>query len=414
MTQSVLNLESCHEAVAKNLPEAVAFLKRLVAENSYTKNPRGIARNIELICRQFADFDFQVIRRPCSSEGTGEHLVLDSGGDGLPLACIAHLDTVFPEEEERANNFHWREEGSMAFGPGTCDIKGGTALLWLTLASLRDWQPNVFTKYRWILLWNAAEEILAPDFNDFCLELLPKDTRACLVFEPDNEAHSGYSLVTGRKGRNEFLIQVLGRGAHAGNGHSHGANAVHELSLLVPILERMSDASRDLTVNVGQMEGGLVANRVPHAAKAALEMRAYDRTTFDEITAKILALAGTGKIQAQTDGFRCRIETSAFGTIPPWQAGTQEAQLASVWQQAGRHLGIPVGTGRRGGVSDANKIAAFFPTLDGLGPRGGNAHSSERSADGSKQPEYVDLASFPEKAALNVVSLCLLNSPPEK
>jgi glutamate carboxypeptidase len=43
--------------------------------------------------------------------------------------------------------------------------------------------------------------------------------------------------------------------------------------------------------------------------------------------------------------------------------------------------------------------------LDGLGPSGGNAHCSERSADGTKVPEYVDMPSFIPKALLTTLAL---------
>jgi glutamate carboxypeptidase len=45
------------------------------------------------------------------------------------------------------------------------------------------------------------------------------------------------------------------------------------------------------------------------------------------------------------------------------------------------------------------------PTLDGLGPWGENDHCSERSADGKKLPEFVEISSFVPKAALNTVAI---------
>jgi len=45
------------------------------------------------------------------------------------------------------------------------------------------------------------------------------------------------------------------------------------------------------------------------------------------------------------------------------------------------------------------------PTLDGLGPSGDCDHCSERSADGSKVPEYVLPGSFVPKAELNIRAL---------
>ena len=59
----------------------------------------------------------------------------------------------------------------------------------------------------------------------------------------------------------------------------------------------------------------------------------------------------------------------------------------------------------RGGLSSANHLSLLGPTLDGLGPFGGNAHCSERTADGSKLPEYVDPASFVPKAVMNALAL---------
>jgi len=48
------------------------------------------------------------------------------------------------------------------------------------------------------------------------------------------------------------------------------------------------------------------------------------------------------------------------------------------------------------------------PTLDGLGPWGDNDHCSERSADGSKVPEYVLASSFVPKALVNVEAIAEL------
>jgi glutamate carboxypeptidase len=59
----------------------------------------------------------------------------------------------------------------------------------------------------------------------------------------------------------------------------------------------------------------------------------------------------------------------------------------------------------RGGLSDGNHLWNYVRTLDGLGPSGGNDHCSERSADGSKIPEFVEVNSFVPKAALNALAL---------
>jgi len=43
-----------------------------------------------------------------------------------------------------------------------------------------------------------------------------------------------------------------------------------------------------------------------------------------------------------------------------------------------------------------------------LGPWGDNDHCSERSADGSKLPEYIEVTSFVPKAELNTRAILKL------
>jgi glutamate carboxypeptidase len=71
-------------------------------------------------------------------------------------------------------------------------------------------------------------------------------------------------------------------------------------------------------------------------------------------------------------------------------------------------LGIRIAFEERGGVSDGNFLWDAVPTLDGLGPYGDNDHCSERSADGSKLPEFVEVSSFVPKALLNFGAICQL------
>ena len=64
----------------------------------------------------------------------------------------------------------------------------------------------------------------------------------------------------------------------------------------------------------------------------------------------------------------------------------------------------------RGGLSDGNLLWDSVPTLDGLGPWGDHGHCSERSADGTKLPEYVEISSFVPKALLNTVAILKLTT----
>ena len=383
----------------------------MVAINSFTENPDGINRLGKLTAECFAPLGFTPLFVPAADARFGCHLVMKSTPipGGPTIALISHLDTVYTAEEEERNDFHWREERPRIYGPGTNDIKGGTALLHLTLSGLRVCAENVFAQTNWVVLLNASEEVVSADFGNVCRAHLPADALAALIFEADGDDADGCSLVSARKGRATFTIEVEGRGAHAGGQHEHGANAVVQLARIVSEISNLTDHARGLTVNIGSLHGGTVANRVPHFASAEVEMRAFDSATYAEAKRRILAHAGAGDLcSASADAHRCRIAISLDHETGPWPANPGTEKLLALWQASGRGLGIEVRTEQRGGLSDGNVLWDAFPTVDGLGPRGQNCHCSEQSADGSKVPEWVDATSFVPKAMLNATAIARL------
>ena len=90
----------------------------------------------------------------------------------------------------------------------------------------------------------------------------------------------------------------------------------------------------------------------------------------------------------------------------PRNPGTDS--LYRFWKEAGDELNVAVDCEERGGLSDGNLIWDAVPTLDGLGPWGDNDHCSERSADGSKLPEYVEVSAFVPKAMVNTLAILKL------
>jgi glutamate carboxypeptidase len=398
-------LASLRPFLTAQLPAALDLLRQMVAINSHTLNPAGVNQLGELTARAFAELGFQAETVPSINPAFGRHLILTRRGTGPDtIGFISHLDTVFPPEEERANGFHWRVEGDRIYGPGTEDIKGGTVLMHLMLGALRAVAPDVFTRTNWILLLDASEEMASEDFGRLCVERL-RGAKAALVFEAGRREGSRYSLVTARKGRATFRIEVEGRGAHAGGDHPRGASAITQLAHTIQRLETLTDPTVGRTVNIGQISGGGALNRVPHHAWAEGELRAFDRSAYESGLAQVRAQAEHIDVRSVRDNFPCRVNVSLLQETPPWPPNEGTERLFACWQRAATELGGTVDREERGGLSDGNFICHAVPTLDGLGPRGDNAHCSERSADGSKDQEYVEASSFVPKAELNVRAL---------
>lgn len=399
-----MNVSLFQSAAERHLPAALDFLRRLVAINSFTSNSEGVDEVARLTAAAFAPLGFDAELAPCVTPGTGHHLFLTHRGQGgEPIVLVTHSDTVFPPEEERLNDFKWdeRPEEGRIYGPGTVDNKGGTALIWLILQSLRDAAPEVFERTHWLVAANAAEEITGDDFGRVTTERCGGKARAVLVFEGGPVDERGWHIVTSRKGRSTWRLSAEGKAAHAGSKHHEGINAIDALARVLPDIAALTNAEAERTVNIGMVQGGTVVNRVPHEAVAEWECRATEPAALQQADDFFALLSGKADNGA-------KLTAKRTGHTAAWPGGVESEALFHLWHEAAAMMNLTAVSVPRGGLSDANHLWHLAPTLDGLGPYGANAHCSERSADGSKLPEYVEPGSFVPKAVMNALALVKL------
>jgi glutamate carboxypeptidase len=385
------------------LDPALALLERMVEINSFTANPDGVNELGAVTAAAFAPLGFKAEMIPSQYPDCGQHLFLRRRANRTrPIVFVTHLDTVFPAYEEAQNDFRWRPapEEDRIYGPGTVDIKGGTAVMWLVLQALAELAPATFLDNDWLLAANSSEETLSADFAAQTIGRCPGGAQAVLVFEGGYVRGRELTLVTARKGKVDYRMRISGRAAHAGSRHEEGRNAIVALADCVQRAAALNDYARELTVNVGTLNGGTVVNRVPHFATADLEMRAFDPQVLASAQAAIESLAGDSPA---VPGALVSIEK--LGETAPWPGSDKNLTLFQTFASAAATLAFTAVAERRGGLSDANYLHSLGPTLDGLGPSGGNSHCSERSADGLKVPEYVEISSFLPKAALTALAL---------
>ncbi len=405
----MIDVSGLKQLLDSKLPTTLEILKQMVEINSFTTNIEGVDRLGRLTSETFAPLGFSPEFIRSANPRFGSHLVMTRPGrSGKSIALISHLDTVFPPEEEARNDFRWSVEGDRIFGPGTHDIKGGTAMMWLVLSALQAQAPDVFEDITWTLLWNSSEECYSPDFGKICRSRLNVNTLAALVFEAEGRLGNEHLMVVARKGRATWRVTVNGRGAHSGGNHGHGVNAVVQAGRLVEKISALTDYARELTVNVATINGGTVLNRVPHEVVVEGEFRAFKPEVYEHAKAALLAMRGKGDLRAKSDGHTCEINVEILTESNPWPRNPGSDRLCEIWRQAGELAGYPTNHQERGGLSDGNQLWDVVPTLDGLGPWGENDHCSERSADGSKLPEYVEISTFVPKATANILAMAKL------
>lgn len=417
--------DSIQSYLIQEFPRYLKLYQQMVEINSFTANAQGVNTLGQWTSTCFTHLGFSAEFIASVNPHYGEHLFLhrpaenQSAGSSAPaIAMISHLDTVFSPEEEIQNDFYFRIENGRVYGPGAVDIKGGSLMMLIILDALNLFAPQVFKNTQWYLAFNASEEVLADDFGQLLLNKLPASTCACLVFEggtPVLENQNAgspvqhFSLVTARKGRATFDIKVEGKSAHSGNYHASGANAIVQLAHTIQELASLTAYDRKLTVNVGTIKGGSVTNRVPHFATASVELRAFSPSLFQETIDKIKSLKNSVIVKSQ-DGFPCKVDIRLIDRTAPWPDNIDTSKLLKTWMDSAAQIGMQISSEARGGLSDGNFLWDKFPTLDGLGPVGANAHCSERTPDGSKDQEYALLDSFIPKALLNILSVIQLLS----
>jgi glutamate carboxypeptidase len=85
-------------------------------------------------------------------------------------------------------------------------------------------------------------------------------------------------------------------------------------------------------------------------------------------------------------------ELAQTASHPPMERSPASLRLVQLAQSIARELGFEVRDALTGGASDANTTAAAgLPTLDGLGPIGGDDHSPD---------EWLDLTSVIPRTTL--------------
>jgi glutamate carboxypeptidase len=279
--------------------------------------------------------------------------------EGEPGILIAgHFDTVHPVGT--LQKLPLRRESDKCYGPGIYDMKGGS---YLSLEAIRQLaRANVTTPLPITVLFTPDEEVGTPSTRDI-IEAEAARNKYVLVPEP-GRANNG--VVTGRYAIARFNLEAIGKPSHAGANLSSGRSAIREMARQILLIDGMS--SEDCTFSVGIVHGGQWVNCVAASCAGEALSMAKRQTDLDHGVEKMLALSGT------TDEVTFTVTRGV--TRPVWEPSAATMALYEKARALATELGMDLPHGSAGGGSDANFTGAMgIPTLDGLGPRGADAHT---------------------------------------
>ena len=199
-------------------------------------------------------------------------------------------------------------------------------------------------------------------------------------------ARANGNIVSSRKGILDARITIHGRAAHAGVEPEKGRNAILAAADLVQRLHALNGRWDGVTVNVGVVSGGTRPNVVPERCELHVDIRAVQRAALEAAEEEVRSLIATLSVPDTTAEFA---EMARWWPMEKLERSGRLAEHAIAL--AGR-LGFELSDTSTGGASDANTTAGMgVPSLDGLGPIGGNDHAPG---------EYLEVDSIVPRTAL--------------
>lgn len=345
---------------------------------SYT--PDGVNRIADAVADALARLGADVERiahRPHDGQRQlGDLVVGRLAGDGPRLLLIGHMDTVF--DPGTAAERPYRSSGRRATGPGVTDMKAGLLAGLHAIGALHE--AGVHPAVTFVA--NPDEEIGSP-FSTPHIRDLAQHHDAALVLEC---ARANGDIVSARKGIADFHLTFVGRAAHAGVEPEKGRSAIVEAAHQVLTLHGLNGRWPTVTVNAGVIGGGTRPNVVAERCELQVDLRAATVEAFDAAVAEVERIVASPSV----DGVRGTLER--ISGHPPMEKSAASGRLVDLAVGIAGDLGFDLRDAATGGASDANTTAALgVPTLDGLGPVGGDDHSVD---------EWLDLSSIGPRTTL--------------
>lgn len=393
--------------VDKNMPDAQAFLEKIVNINSGTNNLQGVHEVGQVFKLELdaLDFDTKWIDMPPDMKRAGHLFAERKGTKGKKLLLMGHLDTVF---EPQGDAVGFVKKDSLAYGPGTSDMKGGDMILLYALKALHE--AKLLNGSQIIVSYHGDEEAAGRPISISRRDIVDAAKRSDIALSFEGATGFDYATIA-RRGSSSWKITVAGKQAHSSRVFTPGvgAGAIYESAR---ILHRFYDELQEanLTYNPGMIAGG---------TNVELEENGYTATASGKqnIVSNTVTITGDLRFltEQQKESTRAKMRAIVGDNLPgtsaeitftdsyPAMSPTEgNMEVLNVLSQVSVDLGMgevkPYDPGKRG-AGDISFVAEYVDGLDGLGAMGGGAHAPE---------EFVNLNTLDEqikRAALLIYRL---------
>ena len=349
----------------------VGLLKQFVSMQTYSGEVERIDLFMDEIEGLFKEFCSDATRIPTDN---GDILTLSFFPEkNETVVWLAHADTVqvgesFPSVKIENDRF---------YGNGSFDMKNGIALFYFALKAFHELEVESNKQVR--LIFTPDEEIGSKGSREF-LSRACRGAKAVLLPEP---CCPNGGIKTRRKGIATVRARCAGRAAHSGIEPEKGKDANRALVGLVNQIDAVLSDFSDVSFNPGLLSGGVRVNIVSPESRFEGELRSFSNDSLKKALDVIQGIRRVGDVDVNISVEMCH---------PALEFDEKNQRLYGIAKKIAEEMDYDLPSCESGGGSDGSDLSdEGIPVIDGLGMRGGGAHSAE---------EYVELSDFPYRAAL--------------
>ncbi|MEQ8423782.1 MAG: M20/M25/M40 family metallo-hydrolase, partial [Cyclobacteriaceae bacterium] len=382
--------------VDQNMPKALDFLEKIVNINSGTNNLEGVREVGEVFKAELDALGFETkwIEMPAEMKRAGHLFGEIKGSKGKKLLLMGHLDTVF---EPVGSEVGFVRKDTIAFGPGTSDMKGGDMILLFALKALHE--AKLLNGSQLIVAYHGDEEAAGRPISVSRRDIIEAAKRSDIALSFEGATSFDYATIA-RRGSSGWTLTVTGKQGHSSRifTPNAGAGAIYETSR---ILHRFYDELQEanLTYNPGMIAGGTTVEQGKDGKPTTTAGKSNIIANTTIVTGDLRFLSEGQKentrkkmreiVSDNLPGTSAEIKfTDSYPAMSPTEGNMK---VLGVLSQLSVDLGQgevkPYDPGKRG-AGDISFVAEYLDGLDGLGAMGGGAHAPE---------EYVDLTTLDEQ-----------------
>ena len=372
---SPMDVQTLRDRAEAMYPEFLDVLETMVNVDCGSYSPEGVNQIADMCERRFLDHGWEVDRRPHDGEPRLGDLLIGTlrGAGGPNVLLVGHMDTVF--DDGTASERPFTVDGDIARGPGVSDMKAGLLTGFFATHVLQDSASMPSGRSRTSA--TRTRRSAPPTRGRSSGSSLPRTTPPWCSRERARTATSS------PRGRGSRTSRSRSRGGRRTPGvePEKGRNAVLQAAHTILALEGLNGRWPGVTSNVGVVRGGTRSNVVAERCELQVDLRSPELATLEEAEAEVAA-----DLRRRDRPRRAASRSTPTAGIVRWRraraGGASSRSPSAPPRSSGSSCTMPRPAAP---PTRTRRAAAGTPTIDGLGPVGGDDHGPA---------EWVDLSSI--------------------